>query len=100
MTPTTPLCCAAGAGKLAWAAAILMLLWGASCSNALPGIMQGQGQEQQHPGSGQKQPRNVDRGGVLAALTHNEHLRGVDPLFECAWRRLAYEFAAQVPDPP
>lgn len=40
--------------------------------------------------------RTVSRADVLAALTRGDHLRGVDPAFECAWRTLALEFAAQV----
>ena len=40
--------------------------------------------------------RSVDRAGVLRAITQKEHLIGVDPLFECAWRKLALEFATQI----
>jgi hypothetical protein len=40
--------------------------------------------------------KSVDRAGVLSAITQKAHLVGVDPLFECAWRALAFEYAAQI----
>ena len=39
---------------------------------------------------------SVSRAGVLSAVTGKHHLKGVDPAFECAWRSLAFEFAAQI----